>query len=124
MHAETYLLLPHYPCRLVPGIVVPPVNGDLGEPGVADKPDHRPVSIVRVFAAVNGPLGEQRAALIDHVRPGRDNDDQLAAERIDFQRDLAARQHRVGQVDDQRAEKCRQQGAPVRPPSAPSGSPC
>src|SRR5262245_17594000 len=101
----------------VAGIVVPPVHGHLGEPGIADEPDHRAVGGAGVLAAVDGPLGEQRAALVDHVCPGRDGQDQLAAEGVDLQRDLAARQHGVGQVDDQRAEMCGQPGAPAGHPA-------
>jgi len=98
--------------------VAPPVHGDLGEPGVADEPDDRPVDVVRLLAAVDGPLGEQRAALVDHMRPGRNRHDQLAAPGVDIQRDLAARQHRVGQVDDQCAEVRGEPGAPSgHPPS-------
>jgi hypothetical protein len=71
-----------------------------------------------VLAAIDGPLGEQRAALVDHVRSGRNRHDQLAAEGIDVQRDLAARQHGVGQVDDQCAVVGGEPGTPSgHPPS-------
>jgi hypothetical protein len=85
-------------------IEAPAVHGDLGEPGVPDDPDHRPVGIRGISAAVDGPLGEQRAALVDEVRALRHDHDQLAAEGVDLERDLAAGEYRVGQVDDQRAE--------------------
>ena len=107
------------PVRLV-AVEAAAVDDDLGEPRVADDPDHRPVGVALVLAAVDGALGEQRAALVDHVRAGRDDHDQLAAERVDLQRDLAARQHRVGQVDDQRAEA---RGQPGAPPGHPAPGP-
>jgi len=47
----------------VAGIVVRPVHGHLGEPGIADQPDHRPVGVAAILTAVDGPLGEQRTAL-------------------------------------------------------------
>src|SRR3984957_3562710 len=75
------------------------VHGDLREPRVADDPNHRPVGVAVVLAAVDGALGEQRAALVDHMRAGRHDHDQLAAEHVDLQRDLAPGQYRVGQVD-------------------------
>jgi hypothetical protein len=40
------------------------MDGDLGEPGVAGDPDDRPVGVTGVVAAVNGALGEQRAASV------------------------------------------------------------
>jgi hypothetical protein len=55
------------------------VDRDLGEPGIADEPDHRTCRVVGGVAAVDGPLGEQGAALVDDVRTGGDDDDQLAA---------------------------------------------
>jgi hypothetical protein len=93
------------------------VHGDLGEPGVADQPDHRPVRVAGAFAVIDGPLGEQRAALVDHLGPLGHGHDQLAAERVDLQRDLTARQDRVGQVDDQRAEVRGQPGPPSGHPA-------
>jgi uncharacterized membrane protein len=108
------LLVPVLP--RVARIVAPPVHGDLGEAGVADEPDHRSVRVAGALAIVDGPLGEQRAALVDDLGPLGYGHDQLAAEGVDLQRDLAARQDGVGQVDDQRAEMRGQ-------PDPPSGHP-
>jgi hypothetical protein len=58
------------------------VDRHLGEPGIADEPDHRAFGVVGGVAAVDGPLGEQGAALVDDVRAGGDDDDQLAAESV------------------------------------------
>jgi len=86
------------------------MHGDLGKPGVSDDPDRRSAGIRGISAAVDGPFGEQRAALIDDVRALRHDHYQLAAEGVDLERDLAAGEHRVGQVDDQRAEARGQPG--------------
>lgn len=94
------------------------VDDDLGEPGVADEPDHRAVGVLGGVASVDGTLGEQRAALVGHVRPGRGDDDQLAAEGVDLQGDLAAGEDSFGEVDDQGAEADGQPGVPSGHPPA------
>ena len=52
-------------CVGVAGIEPSAVDGDLGEPCVADDPDHRAVRIALILATVDGAFGEQRAALVD-----------------------------------------------------------
>jgi len=108
-------VLPH-----VGRVLAAAVDDHLGEPGVADQPDHRAVSVLGGAPAVDGPLGEQRAALVGHVRRSGRDDDQLAAEGVDLDGDLAAREHCLDEVDDQRAEP---DGQPGVPPGHPTPGP-
>jgi hypothetical protein len=93
------------------------VHGDLGKTGVADYPYHRSIRVGGILPTVDCTLGEQRAALVDNVRSLGNDHDELAAEGVDLQRDLAAGEDNLGEVDDQRAKARGQPGVPRGDPA-------